>query len=54
MTLKVKLFDKKTHQEIDDIMKMKELQNHIESIVKEKYFQYDFKISIYGEIVFLK
>lgn len=54
MTLKVKLFDKKNHLEIDNPMKMRELQKYVQSLIEEKYPEYDSKVSIYGEIVFLK
>jgi hypothetical protein len=51
MTIKVKLFDKKTQFEIDDISVMQNLVSKIKEIISKDYQQYDYRIKIYGEII---
>lgn len=51
MTLKVKMFNKKNGQEIDNVEDLQALKMVIEREIEEKFSEYDFKISIYGEII---
>ncbi len=54
MKIKVQLFDKKTEQEVSDILIMEKLQSEIDTTLKEKFNDYNFKIKIYGEIIPLR
>jgi len=54
MTLKVKLFDKESQQEVDDFQVFFRLSSKIEEVVREEFSDYDFKVKIYGEIVPIK
>lgn len=51
MKLKILLIDKKTQQEIDDLVTLQLLQGIIETLIVETLPEYDFKTTIYGEIV---
>lgn len=50
MTLKIKLFNKNSHDECDDIILWQELTRKIAPILAA-YSNYEYKISIYGEII---
>lgn len=54
MTLKVKLFNKTDGQEIDNLADLEAIKMLIEREIEEKFHEYDFKISIYGEIIPLR
>ena len=51
MTLKVKMFNKKDGQEIDNLEDLQAIKTLIEREIEEKFSEYDYNISIYGEII---
>jgi hypothetical protein len=54
VTLKVKLFDKKTGQETDNLNHLNIIKEMIEDLIKEEFPEYDYNIKIYGEMIPIK
>ena len=51
MTLKVKLFNKDTELEAEDIMIFNQLSEKIDKLISEEFSQFSGQVKIYGEII---